>query len=163
MKLEQLPTQTYIPLHYTRLAFLLWICCTTFETFSKSSSPVIHAFHHLLHNWLMPRDTHWFHHQLNQSAIQFSSVQLLSYVRLFATPWTITHQALLSMGFPRQEYWNGLSCPPPGDLSDLGIEFTSPALTGGFFTTEPPGKPYSKATIKLYPKSHRTHLLLLIS
>ena len=96
MKLEQLPTQTYIPLHYTRVAFLLWICCTTFETFSKSSSPVIHAFHHLLHNWLMPRDTHWFHHQLNQSAIQFSSVQLLSCVRLLVTPWITAHQASLS-------------------------------------------------------------------
>ena len=45
-----------------------------------------------------------------------------SRVRLFATPWTITHQALLSMGFPRQEYWNGLSCHPPVDLSDPGIE-----------------------------------------
>ena len=41
-------------------------------------------------------------------------------------------------GISRQEYWSRLSCPPPGDLSDLGIEFTSPALTGGFFTTEPP-------------------------
>ena len=97
MKLEQLPTQTYIPLHYTHVAFLLWICCTTFETFSKSSSPVIHAFHHLLHNWLMPRDTHWFHHQLNQSAIQFSSVQLLSHVWLFATPWIAACQASLSI------------------------------------------------------------------
>ena len=97
MKLEQLPTQTYIPLHCTRVAFLLWICCTTFETFSKSSSPVVHAFHHLLHNWLMPRDTHWFHHQLNQSAIQFSSVQSLSHVRLFATPWIAARQASLSI------------------------------------------------------------------
>ena len=77
MKLEQLPTQTYIPLHYTRVAYLLWICCTTFETFSNSSSPAVHAFHHLLHNWPMPRDTHWFHYQPNQSAIQFRSVAQL--------------------------------------------------------------------------------------
>ena len=43
-----------------------------------------------------------------------------STVRLFATLWTIAHQAPLSMGFPRQEYWSGLPFPPPGDLPDLG-------------------------------------------
>ena len=54
------------------------------------------------------------------------------------TPWTVAHQASLSMGFSRQEYWSGLPCPPPGDLPDPGIEptsLTSPALAGGFFTT----------------------------
>ena len=50
------------------------------------------------------------------------------------TPWTVAHQALLSMGFPRQEYWSELPFPSPGDLSDLGIEPASPALAGGFFT-----------------------------
>ena len=44
------------------------------------------------------------------------------------TPWTIAHQAPLSLGFARQEYWGGLSCPPPGDLPDPGMEPTSPAL-----------------------------------
>ena len=51
---------------------------------------------------------------------------------------------LLSMGFFRQEYWNGLPFPSPGDLLDSGIELSSPsspALAGGFFTTVPPGKP----------------------
>ena len=68
----------------------------------------------------------------------------VSYVRLFAPEWTEAHQAPLSLRFPRQEYWSGLPCPPPGDLSDPGIEPTtpeSPAWAGGFFTTEPPGKP----------------------
>ena len=51
----------------------------------------------------------------------------------FATPWTIACQAPLSMGFPRQEYWSGLSFPAPGDLLDPGIELGSPALAGGFF------------------------------
>ena len=46
-----------------------------------------------------------------------------------------------SMGFPRQEYWSGLPFSSPGDLPDSGIEHASPALAGGFFTTEPPGKP----------------------
>ena len=56
--------------------------------------------------------------------------------------WTVACQALLSMGFSRQEYWSGLPCPPPEDLPDPGIEpvsLMSPALAGGFFTTEPPG------------------------
>ena len=69
---------------------------------------------------------------------------MLSHVQLFGNPRTIACQAPLSMGFPRQEYWNGLPCPPPGDLPDPGIEptsFTSPALAGGFFITMPPGKP----------------------
>ena len=57
------------------------------------------------------------------------------------TPWTVPHQAPLSMGFSRQEYWSGLPCPPPGDLPDPGIKPASPAVTGGFFTTAPPGKP----------------------
>ena len=67
---------------------------------------------------------------------------VLSHVQFFATPWTVAHQAPLSMGFSRQEYWSGLPWPPPGDLPDPGIELTSPALAGGFFITEPPGKPF---------------------
>ena len=62
----------------------------------------------------------------------------------FATPWTVACQAPLSMGFPRQEYWSGLPFPSPGDLPNPGIEPLSPALEGGFFTTEPPGKPAEK-------------------
>ena len=56
-----------------------------------------------------------------------------SHFRLFATLWTVGCQAPLSMGFPKQ----GLPCPPPGDLSDPGIEpssLMSPALAGAFFT-----------------------------
>ena len=55
-------------------------------------------------------------------------VYSLNHIRLFATPWTIVHQAPLSMGFPRQEYWSGLSFPSPGDLSDPGIKPASSAL-----------------------------------
>ena len=70
--------------------------------------------------------------------------QLLSRVRLFATPWTVARQPPLSMGFPRQEYWSGLPRPSPGDLPNPGIEPVSPespALASGFFTTKPPRKP----------------------
>ena len=65
----------------------------------------------------------------------------LRHVRLFATLPPVDHQAPLSMGFRRQEYWRGLPFPSPGDLSDPGIEPVSPTLADGFFTTEPPGKP----------------------
>ena len=63
---------------------------------------------------------------------------MLSCVWLFVTPWTVAHQALLSMRFSRQEYWTGLPFPSPGNLSNPGIEPTSlmsSALAGGFFTT----------------------------
>ena len=63
------------------------------------------------------------------------------------TPWTVAHQAPLSMGFSRQEYWSGLPCLSPRDLPDPGVEpmsFLSTALAGGFFTTEPPGKSYRR-------------------
>ena len=63
---------------------------------------------------------------------------LLRNVRHFATLWTVAHQAPLSMGFSRQEYWSRLPCPPPADLPDPGIKsesLMSSALAGGFFTT----------------------------
>ena len=59
-------------------------------------------------------------------------------VRLFVTPWTVAHQAPLSVGFSRQEYWSGLPFPSPGNLPNPESEpasLTSPALAGGFFTT----------------------------
>ena len=62
----------------------------------------------------------------------------LSRVQLFATPWTVTNQAPLSMGFSRQESWSGLLCLPLGDLPDPGTELaslTSPAMAGGFSIT----------------------------
>ena len=52
----------------------------------------------------------------------------LSCVPLYAAPWAVAHQAPLSMGFSRQEYWSGLPGPPPGDLPNPGIEPGSPAL-----------------------------------
>ena len=58
------------------------------------------------------------------------------------TLWTVAHQAPLSMGFSRQVYWSGLPFPPPRDLPRPGVKHASPgspALAGGFFTTELPG------------------------
>ena len=64
----------------------------------------------------------------------YKKVKSLSSVRLFATPWTVAHQPPLSMGFSSQKYWSGLPRPPPGDLSNPGIEPCSPALAGRFLT-----------------------------
>ena len=67
-------------------------------------------------------------------------VKSLSRVQLFETPWTVTYQALLSMGFSRQEYWSGLPFPSPGDLPDPAIEPRSPALQADSLPCKPPGK-----------------------
>ena len=56
------------------------------------------------------------------------------------TPWTVAHQAPLSMEFSRQEYWSGLPCPSPEDLPDPGIEHRSPALQADSLLSEPPGR-----------------------
>jgi len=75
----------------------------------------------------------------------------LSHVLLFVTPRTVACQASLSMKFSRQEYWNGLQFSLLGDLSNPEIEPKSPvssALTGGFFTTVPPGKPINEPVNK---------------
>ena len=69
---------------------------------------------------------------------------LVSHVQLFVTSRTVAHQAPLSMGISRQKYWSGLPFPTLGHLPDPGVKpmsFVSPVLAGGFFTTEPPGKP----------------------
>ena len=70
---------------------------------------------------------------------QLSSVQSLSHVQLFATPWTVARQAPLSMEFSGQDHWSGLPFPTPGDLPNPEIEPMSPALAGRLFTTVLPG------------------------
>ena len=75
---------------------------------------------------------------------------VLSHVRFSVTPWTIAHQAPLSMQSFRQEYWSGLPFPPPGDLPHPGTEplsLVSPALAGRFFTTAPLGKSRISSTL----------------
>ena len=68
-------------------------------------------------------------------------VKLLSRVQLFATPWTVAHQAPPTMEFSRQEYWSGLPFSSPGDLPDPGIEPGSPSLWAEALPSEPPGNP----------------------
>ena len=73
---------------------------------------------------------------LNNNSENESVSRLSESVWLFVTPWTVAHQAPLSMGFFKQEYWNGLLCPPPGDLPDSGIKPSTRVshIAGRFFT-----------------------------
>ena len=89
----------------------------------------------------------WFTH--------FCILSRFSHLWLFATSWTVAHQAPPSMGFSRQEYWNGLPCPPPGNLPDPGLKsmsFKHSALAGGFFTSSATQEaPYSCLTSLIFP------------
>ena len=84
-------------------------------------------------------NTHWL-------PISYMSRMLscFSQVQLLVTLWTVAHQAPLSLGFSRQEYWSGLPCPPPGDLPDPGIKptsLTSPAWQVDYLPLAAPEKP----------------------
>ena len=93
----------------------------------------VHGSQRIGHDWVTELNwTEWPH------AWVFSRC---SHVWLFVTLWTEARQASLSMGFSRQEHWNGLLFPSPGDLPNPGIKPTSPALQADSLPTEPPGKP----------------------
>ena len=85
---------------------------------------------------------------------------MLIHVWLFATLWTLAHQAPLSMGFSRQEYWIGLLFTSPGNLPDPGIEPTSlapPELAGGFFTTGATWEAYLIISLNLLMETDSCH------
>ena len=98
--------------------------------------------------------------QQRSSRNPFDLVLVAQSYPLFVTPWTVAHQAPLSMRFSMQGYWSGVPFPSAGDLHDLGIEPTSPAapaLAGRFFTTEPYEKP-----LRLYWVCQKVHLRFLM-
>ena len=119
-------------------------------SFSKGSSrprdqtPVTCITNGLLHcrqilYWLSHQESlkriNWIH---THNPVHPSMLSHFSHVQLFETLWNVAHQAPLSMGFPRQEYWSGLTCPPLEDLPDPGIKpvsLTSPSLADRFFMT----------------------------
>ena len=79
----------------------------------------------------------------------------------FVTQWTVAQQPPLFMGFPRQEYWNELPFPSPGDLPNPKVEHMSPALAENFFATKPPGK---RICMYVYTHTHtHTHTGILLS
>ena len=82
----------------------------------------------------------------------------LSHVWRFVTLWTVAHQAPLSMGFSRQEYCHGFSCPPPGYLPDPVIEpatLASPALAGRFFTTSDTWEEWDLIKLKTFAQQRK--------
>ena len=100
---------------------------------SQATAGCVSPCYHMVPDWLLPGVLRW---------TSWGTVFLLwvfphcggltaKLCTTFATPWTVAHQSPLSMGFSRQEYWNGLPFPSPGDLPDPGIEPGSPALHGG--------------------------------
>ena len=93
-------------------------------------------------NMLQDQDVHVMRmwnllHKCSNSAYMLSHTAVSN---IFATPWTVTCQAPLSMGIPGQEYWSGLPFHSPGYFPNPGVEPMTIPLTDGFFTTEPPGK-----------------------
>ena len=77
----------------------------------------------------------------NRLRKELTDCALLSCTQLFVIPWTVAHQAPLSIEFSRQKYWSGLPFPSPGDLPNPGIESQSPALQADSLPPEPPEKP----------------------
>ena len=148
---------------FSLLQILLYYCQNYFQTNSLIISFhnwfILHAFpalplhapltHPALANSVLPAVS-WHDSSFKSGCILATSylcymcvLVRFSRVRLFATPWTVAHQAPLSLGFSRQEYWNGLPCPFPGDLPDSGIEPvspTAPALQMDCWATE--GSPF---------------------
>ena len=113
------------------------------------------------HNWKasLLRHSVFFMIQLLHCA-----VQSFSHVRLCETPWTVAHQAPLSIGFPRQEYWSGLPFPSPGNLPNPRIKPGSHALQADSLRSEPPGKPQNTGvgSLSLLQGIFLTELLLSI-
>ena len=84
--------------------------------------------------------------------------QLLNHVQLCSTPWTVACQALLSVEFPRQEYWSGLPVFPPGELPTPDIEPES-CLAARFFTIGLPGEPFYRYQHVFIQQIHTEQLL----
>ena len=123
---------------YNLSYFILWTiinCKLVFQNFSVVSSFPLHRV-----QWLCAWALILCFHLVVTEKMNWSEVQSLSRVRLFAIPWTVAYQDPPSVGFSRQEYWRGLPFPSPGDLSDQGIEPRSPALQAAALTSEPPRK-----------------------
>ena len=94
-------------------------------------------------------------HGNDQTSLCACILSCFSHIWLFATLWTIAYQAFLSMGFSRQEYWNGSPLLFPGDLLNPGIKPKSPALQSDSLPSEPPGKPIGEVKSSLYKRIKR--------
>ena len=97
-----------------------------------------------------------------QSHIQYMLCIVTQSFWLFASPWTLAHQAPLSMEFSKEEYWNELPFPSPGDLPDSGIEPRSLALQG-FLTVWATRETHTKTFWFLPPLKTQPHSFFLPS
>ena len=97
--------------------------------------------------------------KLDNYPVTLQSVQSLSHVQLFVTPWTVAHQAPLSVGFSRQEYWRELPFPSPRDLPNSGFAPESFAFQENSLPSEPPRKP--KGSLKKYQRIGNRSVQLL--
>ena len=139
-------------LHYSCVIVVFWPGSTCLALAARKQLYLTisgsYYFHYHLPAQNLPRFSQIYHDSFVQEYVYVCIHILYIYVCcvlscfsrdwLCVTPWTVAHQAPLSMGFSRQEYWSELPCPPPGDLPNPEIEPTSlisPALAGGFFTT----------------------------
>ena len=86
----------------------------------------------------------------NRSFIKYVGGLVTKLCLTLATSWTIAHQVPLSMGFPRQEYWNVSPFPSPGDLPDPGIELGSPTLQADSSPTELQRKPHQIYSLQIF-------------
>ena len=115
----------------------------------------------LMRKWRHPfKRKHQRNNQQKQEPSSLYLIHSLSHVQLFATPWTVAHQAPPSMGFSRQEYWSGFPLPSPGDLPNSGIEPGSPTFQADALTSERPGKNVSLGRNNFVPlpwKEARAH------
>ena len=91
-------------------------------------------------NRQLGQDFIWMTSEYKEKCSTSTVVYSLSHVQLFVTPWTVTRQAPLSMGFSRQDYWSGLPFASPGDLPDPGIKPSSPTLQEDSLPSKPPRK-----------------------
>ena len=88
-------------------------------------------------------------HGMIRSLRDLGFTRIMTQVKTIVTPWTVAHQAPLSMRFSRQGYWSGLPFPSPGDLPNPGIEPRSPALQADSLLTELQGKPRIITQVKI--------------
>ena len=100
--------------------------------------------------FLISEFSEFFMYSGNRSFIKYVGGLVTKLYLTFATLWTVAHQIPLSMGFPRQEYWNVLPFPSPGDLPDPGIELGSPALQADSSPIELQRKPHQIYSLQIF-------------
>ena len=131
------------PYEETMLSYPVWLLA---EAFFKDRSSIFSFF-----TWCAD-------YPQNETLHAHMHVRLLQSCQTLVTLWTVPHEAPLSMGFSRQEYWSGLLCPPPGDLPDWGIKPVSPVLQESL-PAESLGKPKGDITGNLLYHPHHHHKL----